>query len=406
MSQSIDLAAANGAVQSSMPAVAWRWIVLLAATQIWTLQVGLLSVAIAGFVALSLPWLRVSQIPAVALAGSLIALLSAWTAPLPPIHFEGFHYSRAFSLATLAIFMCWLTWVHQLRSDAILRIPAIAYLLLLAGALITMLLMNPELPQGLAMDGKVGLFNEKGIAAYYLASVACVWVSVRPGGWSVLVFCVIALFTLLVLESGRALLFYGAFFLLLLRTFRGAAAWMAVAGAILAGLVLAQTSFLDDQLLKIGLLLAGEGGLGRYAAAAILSDVNQRELWLGHGYGTYLVHRADLLPMPVEMAYDYPGSLWLELVFELGWVAAVCILLGLSRVVFGQVSWLTVGAVFLLGAIGVKHDVQMLTGFLCAQVIALGLARATQAPGAMPASSWLDRLLGPAGHAPLQHARD
>ena len=100
---------------------------------------------------------------------------------------------------------------------------------------------------------------------------------------------------------------------------------------------------------------------------------------VGHGYGSYLSYRAALLPLPEGLEYDYGGSLWLELIFEIGLVATLLMVFLVSRLVFARISVLTIVAVGLLGSIGVKHDVQMLSGFLAAQLIAQSLAQARRA---------------------------
>jgi hypothetical protein len=377
-----------------------RFVLLLLAAQVWLPKAGVVSVAIAGFLLLGAPWMRGWR-PGAGSAVLATGLLAwAWLTPLPRSP-SGFQYSHWFVLAGLAIFLAWTSWVRQLRWIAPARLAPWAVEALLLASVLLMVVLTPEVRAGAAGDGTVGLFNERGTAGYYVASLACLLVALRPGWRSWGVFAAAAVFALLVLHSGRALAFFAASLVLVLRRAGVAGKLVALAAVAVALLLLARTPFLDEQALKLALLLSGEGGVGRYAAAALLADSSPRELLLGHGFGSYLAFRAYLLPMPLDVVYDYPGSVWLELAFEVGLVATGAIVLAVARFVFGRIDLLAIVAVLLLGAFGVKHDVQMLTGLLCAQVMARTLEARQGAPRRR---SWSDFFLGTAMPAAARRA--
>lgn len=358
--------------RSARPALAgsFGWLVFLA--QFWTVKAGFLSLAMLSFIVLSLMKFDARKLPKLAYLLGAAALTSYAVSDLPP-HPDTFHYSIWFVLSGLLILACWVNWTVSLRDYAPgprLSAP------LLAAIVVCLLGIAALTPSAFVeqVDGPVGFFNEKGLAGYYIASVSCLLFAVRRDLFGLIVFCVCGYLTLVVLESGRSLLFYAATGLLMLQYASPRWRLGVLIGAIVAAALIVNTEFFAGQLYKLDLISVGEGGLGRYAAAKIVSDMSWSELLGGHGFGSYLAYRADLIPLPDGLDYDYGGSLWLELVFEIGIVGSLAVAALLSRLVFRRFSLIGILVVILVGTIGVKHDVQMLTAFLCAQVIAQELA--------------------------------
>ncbi len=269
-----------------------------------------------------------------------VRALISYALSQPPRAATGFHYSFWFSLSTLLILGAWVNWTLMLRRYQPGRDLSTPLLISILVCIVSIAVLSP-LALVEPVDRPVGFFNEKGLAGCFLASVSCLYVALRRDalGWTV--FALSAVFSLVVLESGRSLLFYAVAGTLALETssLRWRVAAMVV--ALAAGTLLVDTDFFKGQMHKIDLLTQGSGELGRYAAAKIVSETSWAEVLVGHGYGSYLSYRAALLPLPEGLEYDYGGSLWLELIFEIGLVATLLMVFLVSRLVFARISVLT-----------------------------------------------------------------
>lgn len=326
--------------------------------QIWTLRFGPLSVAMLCFVGASLISLNFHKIPLIAYTIFLAFMISiAFVWPEP--YSSAFHYSKLLPIVSIFLQLMLLNVCISLDHNRPPLNASIVLFVAILFCLISAVLLTPSnffFPG----DGPLAFFNEKGLFGQYLTLLAVLMIVYRPSlGISVIGVGVIV-YVLFIVEAGRAVLVLLSFLLVFLDSSRNKAK-VFTAIFILSGFgFVATSSFGSTILFKLSILFSGEGVIGRYAAMAMILNASISDLLTGHGYGTYLNYRAFSIPLPGGAEYDYPGSLLLQLIFEIGVFGTSFIILLLTKLTFGRVSLLLIASVVSIVFIGGTHDVLMM----------------------------------------------
>jgi hypothetical protein len=338
-------------------------LILLYGTQVWTIGLPSFSVAIASLLVASVFAAKPRKLhPAVHIVA--IAAIASSIYIGQPVTTPIFQYSLLFSIATIVNLLAAANIIHAINNDPPFEISTGHLYIAALLCFFFIAICTPEALTG-TKDGAVGLFNEKGLAGYYLGYVG-MELLVRRNRCSRIVATALICFGLFILQSGRQLSIIAAIALLFLDQLSIKKKLRSLVVILLTISAIMSTSYFSEQLIKIDLLQTGQGGVGRYAAAYILSQLNVGDLLVGHGYGSYLAYRIDVPELPDGSPYDYAGSVIFELIFEIGLILTVALILLVCKFTFKKVTLLKTLATTMLLAFGVKHDVQMLTGVIFA----------------------------------------
>jgi hypothetical protein len=343
------------------------FLITIFSVQIWIIKLSLASIAMIGFVLSSLLMGNFKKLPIMIYPIGLIAILSAFISNIP-FHPDQIQYSPWFAVLVVVLWIFYINLsinIREVLNDKLLIYGC--YLnIIFCIAMIAFLTPDALISQ---VDGQVGLFNEKGLAGYYLASISCLLISIRRSWKEILTFVVISIYVLFILRSGRSIFYYMAVILLYVDKASISKRIYLALTVIAISLFISSTEFASEQFYKIELLMTGEGGVGRYAAALIISMQDAFHLFMGNGFGSYLSYRAYLIPLEEGLLYDYPGSLILELFFEVGVILTLLFMVIITKFVFKRISITLFLAMLLLCFFGGKQDVQLLSGLLFAQYI-------------------------------------
>ncbi len=335
--------------------------------QIWVIKLSLASIAMIGFVFSSLLMGNFYKLPILIYPIGLIAILSAFISNIP-FHPDQLQYSPWFAVLVVILWVFYINLSFNIRGILNDKLLIYGCYLNIIFCIVMIAFLTPDALIS-QVDGQVGLFNEKGLAGYYLASISCLLISLRRSWKEVLTLIVISIYVLFILRSGRSIFYYMAIIFLYVDKISISNRIYLALIVLALSLFIGSTEFASEQFYKIDLLMTGEGGVGRYAAALIISLQDTFHLLMGNGFGSYLSYRAHLIPLEEGLLYDYPGSLILELVFEIGIIFTLFFLVGFTKFVFKRISLILFLAILLLCFFGGKQDVQMLSGLLVAQYI-------------------------------------
>jgi len=337
---------------------------------VWTIKMGSLSLAGLAFVILGLPNFGINK---KLLPFYLMMCVGAISFAInyEQSYSDAIYYSIYFPVISIFFIYVWTRWVENIKlflsENLIEKSCWISILLAL-----TMVLINSPLALISPIDGPNGLFNEKGILGQYLAITSSLLLSVNRSQLVRFVFLIILIYNIAILESGRAIFFYTSVFLIYYQVNHNKVSIKLISIIFFfLGLIFITFGydFLIAQLDKIEMALYSDRDLiGRYAASFLLRESSPTELLYGHGFGSYLSYRAESLPL-FGMEFDYPGSVLIELLFEVGIFITIIVLLILSRLVFNSHSFIYLTVIILLLSFGVKHDITTFTSLLVAQII-------------------------------------
>lgn len=333
--------------------------VLIFFTQIWTIKIGPLSVAMFGFVLASLVRLKLFSIPVVAyavLVGFVASVFFVW----PEQYDSTLYYSKIFPLISIAIQLLFVNILGAYKGAVLPRCTHVYIYLNLLFALASAAILTPENFIS-ASDGFVAFFNEKGLYGHYLSLLVILLVVHRDSRFNYLLFCLVSAYVFFVIQAGRSLLLYLAFFFILVQIGSLKVKIYTIAGLCCILPLVVFGDFGNMLLVKLSILGSGDGMIGRYAAMSIVLNSSTRDLLWGHGYGTYLNYRAVNMDLPGGAEYDYAGSLILQFLVEIGLPATIIVLALLVKYIFGRITVLLFCALLCLVAIGGAHDIQMLT---------------------------------------------
>lgn len=223
----------------------------------------------------------------------------------------------------------------------------------------------------LAMDGRLGFFSEKGLFSYYVSLLSIFLVILNRSVLYFIIAISVLSYSLIIQEASRVLLLIASYSLVLiyldLRHGKNKYIFMCAFLLIILVPISFYLGFFDKLILKLTLITEYSGGVGRYAASYMISKSNLLEILVGHGYPFYIYDRYTVLPMHGQL-YDYAGSLFFELFYEIGALGYLVVLLIVTRLVFGSISVLLLMSIFILTLVGGKHDVQMYFSFLILQI--------------------------------------
>ncbi|WP_147289923.1 hypothetical protein [Crenobacter cavernae] len=340
---------------------------LLFFSQIWTIKIGPLSVAMLFFAACALFYPKFNKIPLAAylLGTAAVSSIIFWWVPA---YDSTLHYSRLMPIISVFFVFLFLSLIklfdsYKLSSAARnYALTCLLFSLLSAAIFTTQNFISAE-------DGPVGFFNEKGLYGYYLVLLGLILITQRPGLFSISILFLITNYVFFVVEASRALLLYIAFAFIYLQAGNIKTKIWLLFFALLLAMAVIFSNFGEMLALKLSILGSGEGTIGRYAAMTLVANSTLSEFVFGHGFGTYLNYRAMHLELPGDATYDYAGSLILELIFEVGLPATLMLLVILTKYVFGRFSVFLFCAFICLVAIGGKHDIQMLTSIIFMKII-------------------------------------
>ncbi len=296
----------------------------------------------------------------------LISLLFSYL----PYESNLIQYRLSFSIVSLLFLLAWCQWLNIVEKST--NMQAIQFACY-AALVLTLLSVSALTPDSLfrAIDGSVGFFNEKGILGQYLVIVGFILYFSRPTRFNLCLLVIVFMYSALILESGRALIFCFAVFLLLLNILSKLIIFclLAVLFLLFSFSLMVDIPFLTVQYDKILFLFYGEQSLvGRYAAAFLIRESDIVDLLFGHGYGSYLRQRAIELPL-FDLEYDYPGSVIFELIYEVGLIATLALVMMLTYINFRAVGVIFLIAIICSLSFGVKHDVTVFFSLMALQFI-------------------------------------
>lgn len=332
---------------------------LLFFTQFWTVKIGPFSVAMLSFILASLivnKFLEINIIAYLALGYFIVSTIFLW----PNQYDNSLHYSILLPFISIILQLLFLNYVAVFNRANLPEQTHVYVYFCLLFSLIAAAALTPEnvFSPG---DGPVAFFNEKGIYGHYLTLLAIILVVHRWSKINILLFLLIGSYVLLIIQAGRSLLLLLAFLFLIIQIGGGKVKIYSVAAFFSTFLMIASSDFGNILMVKLAILASGDGVVGRYAAMSLLLNSSIQDIMFGHGYGTYLNYRAFYIDLPAGAEYDYPGSLILQFIFEIGLLPALVILSLLVKIIYRRVTILYLCSLLCLVAIGGTHDIQMLT---------------------------------------------
>ena len=242
------------------------------------------------------------------------------------------------------------------------KLPSIYFFCAILFAIIPVFILHNE-KIFIAENGHYGLFIEKGILGQYLAVISCLLVANKKNKLNNLVFFVTLFYVIFIIQSNRAILIYLCFFIL--QGKYNSFSTLKLIKYLLFIILISGTSiflFPDVNLLlmdKVKLLLNPyiENPIGRYAASYLIYNLDTWEILFGRGLGSYLTDRRDILTLLQGQAYDYPGSLILQSIYELGTILTLILSIFFTKAVFGDYKFRSFVCIILLGLTGGFQDI-------------------------------------------------
>ncbi|WP_108507840.1 hypothetical protein [Polynucleobacter acidiphobus] len=330
------------------------FVTLTFACQIWTIKFGLLSLPILVYGIMGTAAVFIEK--KIEFLYLILILVLSFSLALTTLN-DGagiFHYSYYFGIITIFFIFIFFYLAQAIREKTKKDYHSVYFLAILL-AIGFVILKTPE-KLLIASDGNVGLFNEKGLFSYYITLMAGSYWFIKRNLLSVIFFVMVLIYCSIIQEATRAILPFIAVILVFLKNIRIS---LRVIFISILFIFLALFFFMEPLIYKLNIALNAGGVDGRNAAVTILIEQGLNNLYLGNGFHSYLGNRWELLPMPGDFPYDYPGSMLLELIYEVGIPLTVIIVAVLTKVVFGKVSLFGMAAVLSVVISGGKQDILM-----------------------------------------------
>ncbi len=245
---------------------------------IWTLKVGPLSVASFSFILFGLLNFGFSKRNYLVYVGFAALIFSAFLTFEESEH-TAFQYSIYFPVISLLFIYAWTRWVvvvEKYHHSKLIPLSCYISIILALGAVAV---LTPAALYS-AIDGQVGLFNEKGIIGQYLAVLSVILFFQRGNSQRLLanfLLVSIILYNVVVLQSGRAVFYYvaAAFLYFGVCKFRLKLKHTLLIIVLVAFIATVGYEFIEIQIDKLFLLLlASDDLVGRYAAAFLVRESN------------------------------------------------------------------------------------------------------------------------------------
>lgn len=235
-----------------------------------------------------------------------------------------------------------------------------------------------------AVDGNYGFFIEKGVFGQYLALVSCLLFSKNKSQLNFIIFISTVIYTLAVIQSNRSLLIYLSFFILNTFHSRNQVKFsfqkiVITLFALIITSVFFSNILFDTYKIFISKMVAIENSsvnIGRYAAIQLLLFLDTWDFLFGKGLGSYLNDRQQMFPLLMGQIYDYPGSLLIQSLYELGFFLTAIFSLFFTKAVFGNYKLIGFLCIIILGAVGGFQDAFSLFTYYSFSIISRNLSNA------------------------------